>query len=339
MRKISAQYILPVSSPPLKQGIVTLDASGRVLDLTDTGGQLDETGKLEFYNGIITPGFILPCYHTSPETLQQPNRQHIPDDPSTFRELDSWLSLNGVRGVGLMEKTGAHFREKQNSPVHYHTIIELCPPKDHEFPAFQSAVNTLTHAWNNHEQSGSISGCPASWMASGLPPYLLEYLSTHQSLIILRETPENPQIPLDKQVAALNREWIRLNEEAPEDAPPVPGHLILSGSDFTIKTQSGKKITIPGLKTFQFPQLPELCKIGNNTGILKSLYKLQTLNGCGFEEILPLFTTEAARAIFAEESLGSIEPGKTPGLNLISGVEFVKEGLIKIDENSKLKTL
>ena len=38
-------------------------------------------------------------------------------------------------------------------------------------------------------------------------------------------------------------------------------------------------------------------------------------------ELLPVVTIDAAVSIFEDELLGSIEPGKQPGLNLITGYD------------------
>lgn len=58
MRKISATYVFPVSSKPLKKGIIVVSDEGEILDLIDTGGELNETSSMEYYNGILVPGFI-----------------------------------------------------------------------------------------------------------------------------------------------------------------------------------------------------------------------------------------------------------------------------------------
>ncbi|MFC2118781.1 amidohydrolase family protein [Bacteroidota bacterium] len=58
MRKISANYIFPVNGPQLKNGIITFQDDGTITELTDTKGQLKEISKLEFYNGVIVPGFV-----------------------------------------------------------------------------------------------------------------------------------------------------------------------------------------------------------------------------------------------------------------------------------------
>ena len=58
MRKIAASYIFPIVSAPLKQGILIISESGKIIDIIDTQGNLTELLKLEYYNGIIVPRFI-----------------------------------------------------------------------------------------------------------------------------------------------------------------------------------------------------------------------------------------------------------------------------------------
>lgn len=58
MRKISASYIFPIVSAPLKQGILIISESGEIIEIIDTQGNLTEQFKLEYYNGIVVPRFI-----------------------------------------------------------------------------------------------------------------------------------------------------------------------------------------------------------------------------------------------------------------------------------------
>lgn len=58
MRKISANYIFPVTSAPLKNGILILDEKNYIVDIIDTKGEIKEIQNLEFYSGVIIPGFI-----------------------------------------------------------------------------------------------------------------------------------------------------------------------------------------------------------------------------------------------------------------------------------------
>ncbi|MBN2597023.1 amidohydrolase family protein [Labilibaculum sp.] len=58
MRKIAANYIFPVIATPLKNGIIVLDENNYIVDIIDTKGQIKEIQNLEFYSGIIVPGFV-----------------------------------------------------------------------------------------------------------------------------------------------------------------------------------------------------------------------------------------------------------------------------------------
>lgn len=69
-RKVSANYIF-TGYKWLKNSIVSLDNTGQVVSIEDTGGNLRETAGLEFHNGLIVPyGCIV---HTKPaNTSGQP---------------------------------------------------------------------------------------------------------------------------------------------------------------------------------------------------------------------------------------------------------------------------
>jgi len=58
MKKFSSQYIFTNSGMPLKRGIITTDDEGVILNVEDTGGSLAEQRNVEFYNGLIIPGFV-----------------------------------------------------------------------------------------------------------------------------------------------------------------------------------------------------------------------------------------------------------------------------------------
>ncbi len=58
MKRFSAQYIFTNTDAPLKRGIITTDDEGRILNIESTGGTLKEQHSVEFYDGIIIPGFV-----------------------------------------------------------------------------------------------------------------------------------------------------------------------------------------------------------------------------------------------------------------------------------------
>jgi cytosine/adenosine deaminase-related metal-dependent hydrolase len=58
MRYFSAQYIFTNNGTPLKRGIIQTDDEGVIISVEDTGGELEDKSRLEYYNGIIIPGLV-----------------------------------------------------------------------------------------------------------------------------------------------------------------------------------------------------------------------------------------------------------------------------------------
>ena len=181
MRKISANLILPVSSPPLKNGIITLDDEGRILKVVDTGGKLREESGLEFYNGVIIPGFVLAWLRLN----EFANGSDHPED--TLKKLDRDFFLNGIKGVGLVLResmlSDVGFKLMRNSPLIYHPVIELCPERgEDEFEVFNRGIDLASRIWNEFNLSCSLTACSAALKNSDIGKYLLEYASSHKNV-------------------------------------------------------------------------------------------------------------------------------------------------------------
>lgn len=113
IRKIAAQYLFPVSSPALKYGILICDTSGEILDLIDTKGNFKEEANLEFYNGILVPGFV--SYHFNSDYLILEHlkalQEYYPDIELT--ELINWATLNGAKSLNYNNNSGTFERHKK----------------------------------------------------------------------------------------------------------------------------------------------------------------------------------------------------------------------------------
>jgi cytosine/adenosine deaminase-related metal-dependent hydrolase len=142
MRKISANYIFPGTSPPLKNGIIVLDDSGEILEIQDTGGTLREIAKLEFYNGIIVPGFVNAHCHLELSHLRNliPKHtglagfifevsRHRNESRKTvlpaMKQGEEEMLRNGIVAVGDISNTEDSFAIKANGNIYYHTFIEV----------------------------------------------------------------------------------------------------------------------------------------------------------------------------------------------------------------------
>jgi hypothetical protein len=97
-RKISAHYIYINEGELLKFGVIQLDNEGTILEIVDTKGILEESENLEFYNGLIVPGFIVL------------NRDMFPDDCKCIRNneqisigLNPLESSQQIRSIVLID--------------------------------------------------------------------------------------------------------------------------------------------------------------------------------------------------------------------------------------------
>ena len=86
MRKLSSHYIFSPHRSPLKYGILVLDDEGSVIDLIDTGGKMKEESNLEFYPGILTPGFVNTHCHLE---LSHLKKKLVHRDAACFQRLDA----------------------------------------------------------------------------------------------------------------------------------------------------------------------------------------------------------------------------------------------------------
>lgn len=58
MKHFSAQYIFTNNGQVLRRAVITTDDDGIILDIVENDGHLKEESSVEFYNGIIIPGFV-----------------------------------------------------------------------------------------------------------------------------------------------------------------------------------------------------------------------------------------------------------------------------------------
>ncbi|MFC2152631.1 amidohydrolase, partial [Bacteroidota bacterium] len=133
MRRLSANYIFPVNTAPLKNGIVEIDENGKIQNIIDTKGELKETRNLEFYNGVIIPGFINTHCHLELSELKNIFKQKIGlaaflEEIVKFKRIkktantekaielyDDLMRKNGIVAVGDIANTDNTISTKKRS--------------------------------------------------------------------------------------------------------------------------------------------------------------------------------------------------------------------------------
>jgi len=142
MRKISANLIFDGLGNFLKNGIIVLNDDAVVLDLIDTGGDLKESEGIEFYNGLLVPGFVNCHCHIELSHLKDRisantgitdfikavnTKRDISEieQKKSIETADKEMSVSGIVAVGDISNNDLSFGIKKISKIAYHTFIEL----------------------------------------------------------------------------------------------------------------------------------------------------------------------------------------------------------------------
>jgi aminodeoxyfutalosine deaminase len=142
MRKISADWIYPVSSPPISNGVIIIDELGEILSVGTTVPVEFEALPMEFLHGIIIPGFInthchlelshmkgvaptgtglLPFIKTV-VTQREVKQEFIQEK---IFQADWEMQENGIVAVGDISNKTDTVHVKKESPIQYYTFIEM----------------------------------------------------------------------------------------------------------------------------------------------------------------------------------------------------------------------
>ncbi|MDA3883742.1 MAG: amidohydrolase family protein [Bacteroidales bacterium] len=140
MRKIRAHYIFDGFRFRKNAQLVVSD-DGVVQDIYSVPEPIEEEAGVEFYAGIISPGFVNAHCHLELSNLQThiPQKTGLPDFVSSVarlkkeipfsedacKETDELMWNNGIVAVGDISNFSDTFALKETSPIQYHTFIEL----------------------------------------------------------------------------------------------------------------------------------------------------------------------------------------------------------------------
>lgn len=142
IRHISADYIIPVYGEPLKNGIVSYDDYGEIINLYDNQGGRIVTEPVEHFKGIIVPGFINSHCHLELSHmvgrlapgqglisfLSSVIGQRSADENDildAMKKADMDMRDNGIVAVADISNNLLSKIIKQESPIHYHTFVEF----------------------------------------------------------------------------------------------------------------------------------------------------------------------------------------------------------------------
>jgi cytosine/adenosine deaminase-related metal-dependent hydrolase len=142
IRKIAAHYIFPIHDKPLKNGVISFDETGKILEISQPEFNVQEIAGIEFYAGILVPGFVNTHCHLELSHMKSAIPMHTglhgfvskiaagrEADEETIRKAaenaDIRMWYNGIAAIGDISNTDYTFEIKRKSKIAYHTFIEI----------------------------------------------------------------------------------------------------------------------------------------------------------------------------------------------------------------------
>jgi cytosine/adenosine deaminase-related metal-dependent hydrolase len=141
LKYFSADWIFPVSSLPVKNGVIAVNSEGVIKEILNEESAVSLDVKISKYKGALIPGLInTHCHlelshmlgkipeHTGLVNFVQhiiKNRQGSDDEVLiAMQNADQEMQKNGIVAVGDISNTIISKTVKQDSPIHYHTFVE-----------------------------------------------------------------------------------------------------------------------------------------------------------------------------------------------------------------------
>jgi aminodeoxyfutalosine deaminase len=382
VRKISATYIFPANGNPVKNGILECHNDGTIINLTDNAGRIKEQHGLEYYSGILVPGFINAHCHLELSHLKNKiseksglgdflgsiNKLRNSETESaeeSARKADFRLWSDGIVAVGDISNTAETLETKSKSKIFYHTFAEafgFLPSRAEK--AFELACLTETLFREKGLRASVVPHSPYS-VSKPLFKKIALKAKTDKTILTIHNQESKAELqffqngggPLaEHMIRNLKIDISGWNPGYKNSLKyilsflPAENQLLLVHNTFTTEKdlEELKKhrqdsntffVLCPNANLFIENQLPpvqffrknrlNIC-IGTDSlasnhqlSILAEMFTLQqNFSDLPLEEIIQWATCNGARALQIEDKSGSFEPGKKPGINLITEVDL-----------------
>lgn len=374
MRKISADFIFPISSPPVKEGVILCDESGKIIRIDSRDAH--DPATLEIKKGVIVPGFInTHCHlelshmrgkvHTGTTLLpflksvvsqREVSMEEIQD---AITRADQKMYDAGIVAVGDISNKSDTAAQKDSSRMRYYTFVEMfdflqdqlaASTFDRYYAVFREqstaqgnqkscvphAPYTVSPSLFQHINAANVPGSTISihnqetplenelfqhktggfthffqqfgfvldhFQASGKSSihYTLQHLRADTRVLFVHNTTTTRDDIQAAQQWNPHTYWATCPNANLyiENTMPYYQHFLDTDAQVTIGTDS---LT----SNWQLSVLEEM----------KTIARYQSY--VPFPTLLQWATLNGARALGFEKDLGSIEPGKTPGLLLLN---------------------
>ncbi|MDR1593019.1 MAG: amidohydrolase family protein [Prevotellaceae bacterium] len=140
MRLISGHYVF-TGREFVRNGVVEFDNAGKVVSIGSLGDSVIEKERTEFFNGIISPGFINAHCHSELSHIKGVIPQHsgmtefcksvisyrnsdVNEQVLAMYEADKQMENEGIVAVGDISNNDLSVKMKKDSRLIYHTFVE-----------------------------------------------------------------------------------------------------------------------------------------------------------------------------------------------------------------------
>ena len=396
MRKIAATYIFPGNQKPIKNGILICDDDGTIIEIVDNKNGITEEAGLEYYSGVLVPGFInthchLELSHLHNKIEEKTGIGGFVGKINTLRNedfgniekaieiADRKMFAAGISAVGDISNSTLSIATKLKSKLYYHTFVESFGfSSSRAEKAFDYANFNFSEFDENNLSASIVPHSPYS-VSEPLFEKIEKSALKRKSILTIHNQESRAEAQFFKNGSGEIANHIQNNLEIdishwqPTGRSsltsvlkflPSENQLILVHNTFTEKTDLDELKKSRSLENTFFAlctnsnlyienQLPPITMFRNEelniclgTDSLASNHQLsilaemvtiqQNFADIDLEELLIWGTLNGAKALGMENHFGSFAPGKKPGVNLISGIDFEK---MKLTESSKVKRL
>ena len=370
MRFLSADYLFTLKDEPIKNGVIQVDNSGKIIEIFNDRSFVT-SHKIEVFNGIICPGFINSHCHLE--------LSHLKGLANTIQDFSQFISLvksrydfsenkiyeaiqqaenemfdNGIVAVGDICNTVDTIHQKKTNKLLYYNFIETFEVHDNKADSAIKKSLAIRSEFRSYNMQATITPhAPYS-----VPPYLmgqiLKYSDNSDVLFSIHNQETNQENDLFTNKSGAFYDWLNnieasssiwnkrdSSQEAIIAFGLIKKKLLLVHNTYSKKNDLSNNYycTCPKANLFIEKKLPDyslfnvdnLC-VGTDSlasndslSIIKELAVIQQNSHFSLQELLIIGCKNGAE-IFGFKNLGTLESGKTPGVNLVSdfkkGLEF-----------------
>lgn len=377
MKKISADWVFPISSAPIENGVVITDDTGKILAL-ESRAQHDPA-SLEMHRGILVPGFVNTHCHLELSHMKGKvdtgtglipfitgvvtQRNAAPElIAEAIEKAEAEMRAGGIVAVGDISNAVDTFAVKAAGRMRYYTFVEL-------FDFLQEAGSEKAFSdWSAVYEQIEVAPGSARALAPHAPysvsKSLFQKINDFNAKSGLTVSIHNQETPPENELfergSGAFRDFyggfgISLEQFEPTGRPSIyyalehlnpANRTLFVHNTLTTRTDIAAAhawsanvfwATCPNANLYIENRLPDYrafldthARVTIGTDSLTSNWQLSILEEMKtiaryqsyvpFETLLRWATLNGAQALGFDDTLGSLEAGKTPGIVLLQGV-------------------